>query len=167
MKLIFVRSFQTVLYNGQKHDVKFRQHGGIWQAMIVKDGIESTSWFTEPVCSQTTNVDEVFRYGSKVAVFSNEATFEFEIPDKLAGTDDSTEGGNSVRAPMPGLVRKLMVAIGDEVTQGDALIVIEAMKMEHTLVAPRDGTVKEVNVEENSQVEDGDLLIALENDDDE
>ena len=80
----------------------------------------------------------------------------------MLGADDATGGGNTISAPMPGLVKKLSANAGAEVSEGDPLIVLEAMKMEHTLTSPRDGIIAEVNVAEGEQVEDGDLLIALE-----
>ena len=63
---------------------------------------------------------------------------------------------------MPGLVKQVRVAAGATVSKGDALAVLEAMKMEHTLTAPRDGMVAAVNVGEGEQVKDGDLLVSLE-----
>jgi 3-methylcrotonyl-CoA carboxylase alpha subunit len=53
-------------------------------------------------------------------------------------------------------------AVGHAVSKGDALAVLEAMKMEHTLTAPRDGVVAAVNAGEGDQVQDGDLLVSLE-----
>jgi 3-methylcrotonyl-CoA carboxylase alpha subunit len=52
--------------------------------------------------------------------------------------------------------------VGHAVCKGDALAVLEAMKMEHTLAAPRDGVVAAVNAGEGDQVQDGDLLVSLE-----
>ena len=69
-------------------------------------------------------------------------------------------------APMPGLVRRVQAAAGERVTRGDALFLLEAMKMEHTLCAPRDGIVAEVLVAEGDQVTDGTLLAMLEPQDD-
>jgi 3-methylcrotonyl-CoA carboxylase alpha subunit len=62
---------------------------------------------------------------------------------------------------MPGLVKQVRVSLGDAVSKGDALAVLEAMKMEHTLNAPRDGVVAAVNAGEGDQVKDGDLLVSL------
>ena len=78
------------------------------------------------------------------------------------GTEDTASGGNTITAPMPGLVKKLTAKVGASVSEGDALVVLEAMKMEHTLVAPRDGKLASVNVSEGQQVEDADILIELE-----
>ena len=62
---------------------------------------------------------------------------------------------------MQGLVRAVSVATGGHVAKGDALVVLEAMKMEHALVAARDGIVAEVLVTEGAQVEAGAALIRL------
>jgi 3-methylcrotonyl-CoA carboxylase alpha subunit len=66
---------------------------------------------------------------------------------------------------MPGLVKALTAAPGARVSRGDVLLVLEAMKMEHALVAPRDGGVAEILVAEGAQVADGTLLLALEPED--
>ncbi|MBB4003535.1 acetyl-CoA carboxylase biotin carboxylase subunit [Aurantimonas endophytica] len=71
------------------------------------------------------------------------------------------EGSDRIIAPMPGLVRLVRVQAGDAVKKGEALVVIEAMKMEHSLVSPRDGVVGEVVVAIGDQVEDGALLLSL------
>ena len=65
-------------------------------------------------------------------------------------------------APMPGLVKSVDVVAGSKVRQGDALCVLEAMKMEHTLRAARDGVVAEVLVTAGAQIEAGAALIRLE-----
>ena len=63
---------------------------------------------------------------------------------------------------MPGLVKVMKAEAGQAVERGQALIVLEAMKMEHTLTAPRDGTVAEVLAGEGDQVTDGTILLRLE-----
>ncbi|WP_108258084.1 biotin/lipoyl-containing protein [Mangrovicoccus ximenensis] len=70
--------------------------------------------------------------------------------------------GDTLAAPMPGLVTRVMAAAGAMVSKGDPLIILEAMKMEHTLAAARDGTVAEVLVAELDQVSDGMLLLTME-----
>jgi len=64
-------------------------------------------------------------------------------------------------APMPGRVVQLLVAAGERVRQGQPLIVVEAMKMEHTIAAPRDGSVAAVHYALGDLVEEGAELIAL------
>jgi 3-methylcrotonyl-CoA carboxylase alpha subunit len=67
-----------------------------------------------------------------------------------------------VRAPMPGKVLEVKVTTGQDVKRGDALVVLEAMKMEHTLTAPRDGKVAEVSATAGAQTTDGAILVRME-----
>lgn len=69
---------------------------------------------------------------------------------------------NDIKAPMPGLILEVNVKEGDEVKEGDYLLVLEAMKMENTLTAPRDGVVKSVTVAKSDTVEKNQLLIEME-----
>ncbi|TBW28907.1 acetyl-CoA carboxylase biotin carboxyl carrier protein subunit [Gramella sp. KN1008] len=69
---------------------------------------------------------------------------------------------NDIKAPMPGLILEVNVKEGDEVKEGDYLLVLEAMKMENTLTAPRDGVVKSVTVGKTDTVEKNQLLIEME-----
>jgi 3-methylcrotonyl-CoA carboxylase alpha subunit len=85
----------------------------------------------------------------------------FELHDpRLEGSDSESAGGGLV-APMPGSVVAVLVKVDDVVKAGDALLVVEAMKMEHTIVAPNDGTVTEIFFAVGDQVEDGDELLGL------
>jgi len=68
----------------------------------------------------------------------------------------------AVNAPMPGKVVLLRVKVGDSVRVGDALCVLEAMKMENEIMAPKTGTVKEIRVSEGTNVNHGDALIVIE-----
>ncbi|KPQ06543.1 MAG: 3-methylcrotonyl-CoA carboxylase alpha subunit [Rhodobacteraceae bacterium HLUCCA12] len=100
------------------------------------------------------------RHGAAVSVFGAQ-THLFTIPDPLAVAADAGAGADVVVAPMPGLVKAVFVAAGDQVEKGARLAVLEAMKMEHTLTAGRDGTVAEVLAAAGAQVEAGAALIAL------
>ncbi len=68
---------------------------------------------------------------------------------------------HSMSAPMPGVVLKILVAVGDDVTKGTPLLILEAMKMEHQLTAPRDGTVASINCKEGELVQPGLDLVTL------
>jgi biotin carboxyl carrier protein len=66
---------------------------------------------------------------------------------------------NEVKAPMPGLVLDVRVAEGDHVKKGDAVLVLEAMKMENIIKSPADGTVKKINVKKGQAVEKNQILV--------
>ena len=100
------------------------------------------------------------RHGSRVTVFGA-TSLTFGIVDPLA-RGGAAAGGDTVLAPMPGLVRDVAVTAGQSVSEGDRIAVLEAMKMEHVLRAPRDGVVGSVAVAAGDQVTAGALIIALE-----
>jgi biotin carboxyl carrier protein len=66
---------------------------------------------------------------------------------------------SDIKAPMPGLVLKVLVSEGDEVKKGDNLFVLEAMKMENIIKAPADAVVKTIKIQPTDKVEKGQLLI--------
>jgi acetyl/propionyl-CoA carboxylase alpha subunit len=83
----------------------------------------------------------------------------------LRAEDDAAERGGvagECRAPLPGSVTKVLVSVGDVVAEGDGLVVLEAMKMEHTLRALGAGTVRAVHGAPGRQVDVGDLLVEME-----
>lgn len=102
--------------------------------------------------------------GGQVTVFAQYG-LSFDIVDPL--DRDSTAAGDAalIEAPMPGLVKSVHAKPGQAVTQGDRLAVLEAMKMEHSLLAARDGVVAEVLVAEGDQVTAGAALVRLEEED--
>jgi glutaconyl-CoA/methylmalonyl-CoA decarboxylase subunit gamma len=69
--------------------------------------------------------------------------------------------GESIRAPIAGKVVKVMVAVGDQVAPGSAVIVLEAMKMENELAAERGGTVASIHRAAGQAVDTGDLLVEI------
>ena len=70
-------------------------------------------------------------------------------------------GGESVKAPMPGNILKVAVAVGDTVKEGQLLCVLEAMKMENEIFAPRAGTVAQVLIAKGSTVDTGATMVVL------
>src|SRR5204862_6931196 len=77
----------------------------------------------------------------------------------VPGTEAASAG---FVAPMPGVVLEVRCEAGDDVTAGQTLVVLEAMKMEHHMRAPADGRVAEVRVTEGQQVENGAVLLVFE-----
>jgi 3-methylcrotonyl-CoA carboxylase alpha subunit len=100
-----------------------------------------------------------------ITVFDGAEGFTFALPDPLDAGAEAHHGGDEIRAPMPGLVKRLTAVAGAAVAKGEVLVVLEAMKMEHALTASRDGVVAEVHVAQGAQVTDGTLLLALEPED--
>jgi len=67
-----------------------------------------------------------------------------------------------VKSPMPGIIKNVDVNVGDQVNEGDTLLILEAMKMETPIVAPLGGKVSEVSVSQGQSVKGGDRLIVIE-----
>lgn len=94
-------------------------------------------------------------------IFYNGDVFQLKrVGAPRRGVKDEMSG--DIRAPLTGKVVKLMVKEGDKVKEGEVLIVIEAMKMEHKLRSPFDGRVKEIRCWEGDKVQGGDLLLSVE-----
>ena len=66
---------------------------------------------------------------------------------------------NAIKAPMPGLILEVNVEVGQGVKEDDALLILEAMKMENVITAPRDGIIKSITVNKGDAVEKNHLLI--------
>jgi len=73
----------------------------------------------------------------------------------------SADARQEIRAPMPGLLKRVHVAVGTAVSEGDALVTLEAMKMENELRAAHPGTVTQIAAGEGTKVEGGALLIVI------
>jgi 3-methylcrotonyl-CoA carboxylase alpha subunit len=104
---------------------------------------------------------EAIRLGNIITVFTGNASFTFALHDPLDGEAENEDTADHVLSPMPGAVRAVLAEPGQAVTQGQALIVLEAMKMEYTLRAPRDGQIAELLVGIGDQVDQGALLVNL------
>lgn len=67
-----------------------------------------------------------------------------------------------VKSPMPGIIKSIDVAVGDQINEGDTLLILEAMKMENPIVAPVGGQISEVIIFQGQSVKGGDRLIVIE-----
>lgn len=106
----------------------------------------------------------VVREGLRRHLFHAGESVTVELVDLLAdaaaaAARDAHGGHAGLRAPMPGRVVALLVAAGDTVAAGTPLLVLEAMKMEHTVTAPQAGTVVAFRHGAGAQVQDGDELV--------
>jgi 3-methylcrotonyl-CoA carboxylase alpha subunit len=103
----------------------------------------------------------VLDHGDATAVFVEGESWFFEMIDPLAPPADAASASGRLTAPLPGRVVQVFVTAGDAVRQGQPMMVVEAMKMEHTIAAPRDGSVAAVHFAPGDLVEEGVELIAL------
>jgi len=118
--------------------------------------------------NKTYDVDIIkFNKEDKTALIKvNGTKYELKVADKFdellknLGMDNlAAKKVNNIKAPMPGLVLNILVEDGTVVKKGDALIVLEAMKMENILKSPTDGTVKKISVKKGVAVEKNQVLI--------
>ena len=130
-------------------------------------------WYTVEVGSLEGNHVQVLVDGEPVQVdlASLRAAAAIAQPQQTPGAPPqvSTESPlsqgtdqNLVRAPMPGVILSIEVRVGDRVSEGKEMCVLEAMKMEQSLLAPRDGVVKAVYVQQGQNVVIGESIIELE-----
>ena len=81
--------------------------------------------------------------------------------DQLGMKVVSTQGAGDIKAPMPGLVLDVLVSVGQTVSKGDKVLILEAMKMENIIKAAGDGVIKAIHTEKGKPVDKGTLLIEL------
>ncbi|HTW51221.1 MAG TPA: biotin/lipoyl-containing protein, partial [Stellaceae bacterium] len=147
-------------------EVAAATEGGGWVLQIGERDITAAARFA-PDGAVTLTLDGaqsralVLDHGDDIAVFIGGAGWCLARADPLAPPAGADVHAGRLSAPMPGRVVQLLVAVGDVVSQGQPLIVVEAMKMEHTIAAPRDGTVEAVRYAVGDLVEEGAELIVL------
>lgn len=107
--------------------------------------------------------------GSQYSVEMNsDAVKSASVPASKAAAPSSASapavkgGASVVKAPLPGNISKINIKIGDSVTKGQKLMIMEAMKMENDILCDKPGTIKTIHVNEGDAVLQGDILIDLE-----
>ena len=119
--------------------------------------------------SYEVHVQETERNGYRVMVSSQGyESYELQVLDERAyrasqvsGAMAGGMGDSAIKAPIPGLVVKVLVGEGDEVISGQTLVILEAMKMENELRAPRPGVVATIKAKPGNSVNQGDVLVTL------
>jgi 3-methylcrotonyl-CoA carboxylase alpha subunit len=96
----------------------------------------------------------------QVVVFREGQAFGFDLAAR--GSVGGAASSGTITAPMPGKVTSVEVSQGTNVSKGQRLLTLEAMKMEHGLTAPFDGIVAELNAKEGAQVVEGAILARVE-----
>ena len=105
---------------------------------------------------------DVAHSGDRLCVFHETGRCVFSLFDPAEAAAEETDSTGDLTAPMPGKVTHVHVKAGATVKRGQPLLVLEAMKMEHTIAAPADGTVTELRCQAGDQVDDGVALVIFE-----
>ena len=103
----------------------------------------------------------VYAHDERYAVFAPQGSALVSEHDPIAHAGDAAAEGGRLTAPMPGKMVSFLAKVGDRVQRGQALAVMEAMKMEHTITAPHDGVVEELLYSAGDQVAEGGELLRL------
>ena len=103
----------------------------------------------------------VVRRGDELTVVVDGRNHVFTIVDPMLAADTAAVDAGRLTAPMPGKIVAVHVKEGDAVKRGAALLVLEAMKMEHTITAPADGVIERLRYKVGDQVEEGAELVGL------
>lgn len=161
--------------NHEKHEVILKQHGDNLSADIDGRHYELEAHEIEPnvyLLKHEGKIYQVFvspRHDLKSPFAVDLGNHHFEIkiadPKRLrgsAGLDADADGIFEIKTQMPGKVVRILVKQGSEVTAGDSVLVVEAMKMQNEMKSPKDGIVKEIRVEEGATVNAGDVLAVIE-----
>lgn len=104
----------------------------------------------------------VVRRGDEWTIFRGAEAATLTLVDRLAAAEGQAGGTGKLVAPMPGKIVAVAVAAGEKVKRGQKLVVLEAMKMEHTIVAPADGIVARVRFKPGEQTAEGEELVVFE-----
>jgi biotin carboxyl carrier protein len=138
---------------GETHEAQLVETAPGWFTVILAGKVHICSLEKTP--SGTT---EVIVNGQRIPV-------TLQDPKRLShgvGADGQAGGRATLTSPMPGKVVRLLSAVGDEVTEGQGLLVVEAMKMQNEVQAPRAGKVTDLKVTEGQTVNAGEVLAVIE-----
>lgn len=150
-----ILSQTRISVNGEIFEVDFRSPAGQPVFSLLVSGRSF-----EAYVSPNDDAWQVLLYGDLYDV-----TVEDERERRLRVANDSQvsdSGAFQLKAPMPGLVVDIPVAEGQEVAQGDVLVILESMKMQNELRSPKDGVVSGITVNNGDNVEQKQLILSVE-----
>ena len=154
-------------FHGERHQAELTyQRDGAWHLAVggvagKLDGALSAGGIDVQFADQRITA-QVYLNNDVVHIFTAQGATQITTLDLLAHAGAAQAEGGRLTAPMPGKVVSFAIKAGDKVSKGQALAVLEAMKMEHTIAAPTDGVVQELLYAPGDQVAEGAELLKLE-----
>ncbi len=146
-----------------KQKIKFYHGQKPYEVMVAFDSISNAHLEHEHLIVEINNQEyqrTVIFQDNRIWLLSNQNDLLFTLPDPAQIKSDS-QNENSLRAPMPGKIIQILVKENDKVSTSQPLVVLEAMKMEHTLRAPHNGVIKTLNFQVGDQLNEGDVVVEL------
>ena len=160
---------ERLILGDKSFDVKIRRSGDNFTLIIGDDefsgsysrmldgGINVQFDKSNSICYTEKNLDEIYVFANGMNYFFKHQKVRFDSIEQEEVSDDR------VLSPITGKLLDNKVAHGSQVSKGDVVLVLEAMKMEHRLTAPRDGKIASITkVEIGGQVKEGDFMFELE-----
>lgn len=163
----------TVLHEGEEHPIIIEQKDNGYQVMLGEEQHHFELLLgTTTLCSFQIDGSKILEADTKFnqdkcELFVSNVPYHLEVfdPRRRKASQSGASGGDGlVSAPMPGKIVDVLVAKGDTVKSGQALAIIEAMKMQNELTSPLDGTVAEVRVTAGDTVEADAKLVVVKKD---
>lgn len=154
-------------YEAEINRVQIRREHESWRFELEDESYLLAGGWIEPACMRFEMDNQrlefpLLREADAITLSHQGQVYRFALPDRSHEGDSDAADADHPRAPMSGAVVALPVALGDTVEPGSTLIVIEAMKMEHAIVAQISGSVSEILFAVGDQVDEGDTLVILE-----
>ncbi|MBW8688395.1 biotin/lipoyl-containing protein [Chitinophaga rhizophila] len=150
----------------EKHRVICDSQPVNWSDVPLPGGSHSVILDGKSFVAQVTKID---RDTKTVTIVIDQQEYEVVVEEpidqllaEMGMKDALNRKVNDLKAPMPGLVLKVLVEPGQAIKKGDPVLILEAMKMENVFKAAADAVVKEVKVKEKTAVEKGEVLVILE-----
>lgn len=138
--------------NGNKYDVTINEVAET-TAKVTVNGVEYNVEWEKPKENKPTVTP-------RPVVTPKPATAAAAAP--TAPSTNKTVNGHAIKTPLPGVIIDIKVNVGDTVSKGDTVVILEAMKMENNINADKDGKVTDIQVAKGDTVADGAVLIVLE-----
>ncbi len=136
-----------------------------WNVEWLPNGLLSVLYEGRSFTAMIENVDKKEK---TISLRIDGQTYEVALQDKIdlllssMGMDlKAAQKAEPVKAPMPGMILKILVTEGQQIKKGDGLLILEAMKMENVIKASHDATIKSIKVSEKSAVEKGAVLMEM------
>jgi len=145
-----MKEFQFTI-NGNKYKTKIESNGSkIYEVMV-----NGTSYNVELEENNTKKINIIPPKAQTASISST------PIVTKKADTKNQSEKGTKIKAPLPGTVIKILVNVGDKVTAGQDILILEAMKMENSITSQKDGKVISILKNKGDSTLEGEDLIII------